>query len=42
MRKSRMINLRMIQQKRNRKKKRKKTKKEKQQLIYDYTLINED
>lgn len=41
MRKSR-INLRMIQQKRNRKKKRKKTKKEKQQLIYDYTLINED
>jgi hypothetical protein len=40
MRKSR-INLRMIQQKRDRKKK-KKTKKEKQQLIYDYTLINED
>jgi hypothetical protein len=41
MRKSR-INLRMIQQKRDRKKKKKKTKKEKQQLIYDYTLINED
>ena len=40
MRKSR-INLRMIQQKREREKK-KKTKKEKQQLIYDYTLINED